>query len=172
MFITFFLSQLGVVRHWSQVRGKEAHWEKKLFINGLGMILTLFILLTVTILKFFDGGWITLILTGSLITIAMLTQRHYRNTYKLLHRLDELVSIAESSCPSFPGEQGTDKELKVKYDPQDKTAALLVNGFKASASTRSSASSASSAERSRTSCSSRQAYWTPAISRARKRCPA
>jgi amino acid transporter len=129
VFITFFLSQLGMVRHWWQVRGKEDHWEKKLFINGLGMILTFFILLTVTILKFFDGGWITLILTGSLITIAMLTQRHYRNTYKLLHRLDELVNVAESSCPSFPGEQGTDKELKVKYDPQDKTAILLVNGF-------------------------------------------
>ena len=40
VFITFFLSQLGMVRHWWQVRGKEDHWEKKLFINGLGMTLT------------------------------------------------------------------------------------------------------------------------------------
>jgi amino acid transporter len=129
VFITFFLSQLGMVRHWWQVRGKEAHWEKKLFINGVGMTLTLFILLTVTILKFFDGGWITLILTGSLITIALLTKRHYRNTHKLLNRLDELVKVAESSCPSFPTSGGSEKELKVKYDPQDKTAILLVNGF-------------------------------------------
>jgi amino acid transporter len=129
VFITFFLSQLGMVRHWWQVRGKEDQWEKKLFINGLGMTLTLFILITVTILKFFDGGWITLLLTGSLITMALLTRRHYRNTHRLLHRLDELVQVAESSCPSFPGEQGTVKDLKVKYDPQDKTAILLVNGF-------------------------------------------
>jgi amino acid transporter len=129
VFITFFLSQLGMVRHWWQVRGKEDHWEKKLFINGLGMTLTLFILVTVTILKFYDGGWITLILTGSLVTIAILTQRHYRNTHRLLHRLDELVQVAESSCPAFPGEQGSTKELKVKYDPQEKTAILLVNGF-------------------------------------------
>jgi amino acid transporter len=129
VFITFFLSQLGMVRHWWQVRGKEDHWEKKLFINGVGMTLTLFILLTVTILKFFDGGWITLLLTGSLIAMALLTQRHYRNTHRLLHRLDELVQVAESSCPAFPGEQGSTKELKVKYDPQDKTAILLVNGF-------------------------------------------
>src|SRR5574341_961315 len=56
VFITFFLSQLGMVRHWWQVRGKEGHWEKKLFINGLGMILTLFILVTVIILKFHEGG--------------------------------------------------------------------------------------------------------------------
>lgn len=129
VFITFFLSQFGMVRHWWQVRGKEAHWEKKLLINGLGMTLTFGILVTVTILKFNEGGWITLLLTGSLVAMALLTQRHYRNTHRLLHRLDELVTVAESSCPAFPGEQGTNKELKVKYDPQDKTAILLVNGF-------------------------------------------
>ena len=129
VFITFFLSQLGMVRHWWQVRGKEAHWEKKLFINGVGMTLTFFILVSVTILKFHEGGWITLILTGTLVGIAVLTRRHYSNTFRILHRLDELVNVAESSCPAFPGEQGTQKELKVKYDPQDKTAVLLVNGF-------------------------------------------
>jgi amino acid transporter len=129
VFITFFLSQLGMVRHWWQVRGKEDHWEKKLFINGLGMMLTFGILITVTTLKFYEGGWITLVLTGTLVTIALLTKRHYRNTHKLLNRLDELVTVAESSCPAFPGEQKSDKELKVKYDPQDKTAVLLVNGF-------------------------------------------
>jgi len=129
VFITFFLSQLGMVRHWWQVRGKEAHWEKKLFINGVGMTLTFFILISVTILKFHDGGWITILLTGTLVGIALLTKRHYKNTFKLLHRLDDLVKVAESSCPAFPGEQGTQKELKVRYDPQDKTAVLLVNGF-------------------------------------------
>ena len=129
VFITFFLSQLGMVRHWWEVRGKEAHWEKKLFINGVGMVLTFFILVSVTFVKFYEGGWITLLLTGTLIVIALLTRQHYRNTFRILHRLDELVKVAESSCPAFPGEQGTDKELKVKYDPQDKTAILLVNGF-------------------------------------------
>jgi amino acid transporter len=129
VFITFFLSQLGMVRHWWEARGKEAHWEKKLFINGVGMTLTLFILITVTVLKFHEGGWITIILTGTLVGIALLTRRHYRNTFKILHRLDELVKVAEASCPAFPGEAGTAKELKVKYDPQDKTAILLVNGF-------------------------------------------
>ncbi len=129
VFITFFLSQLGMVRHWWQVRGKEAHWEKKLFINGVGMMLTFFILISVTVLKFHEGGWITLILTGTLVGIALLTRCHYRNTFQVLQRLDDLVKVAESSCPAFPGEQGTQKELKVRYDPQDKTAVLLVNGF-------------------------------------------
>ncbi len=103
--------------------GKEALHQRR------GHALTSFILVSVIVLKFYDGGWITLILTGSLIAIALLTKRHYRNTHKLLHRLDELVNVAESSCPSLPIAAGTEKELKIKYDPQDKTAVLLVNGF-------------------------------------------
>jgi hypothetical protein len=118
-----------MVRHWWQVRGKEEHWEKKLFVNGLGMILTLFILVTVTILKFHEGGWITLVLTGTLVGIALFTKRHYGNTFKLLNRLDELVTVAEASCPTLPDKAATDKERQIKYDPQDKTAILLVNGF-------------------------------------------
>jgi amino acid transporter len=128
VFITFFLSQLGMVRHWWQVRGKEAHWEKKLFVNGVGMTLTLFILITVTVLKFHEGGWITLLLTGTLVGAALLTKRHYRNTFKVLKRLDELVDVAESSCPIKPetSPSGLDQ---VKYEPHDKTAILLVNGY-------------------------------------------
>ena len=129
VFITFFLSQLGMVRHWWQVRGKEDHWEKKLLINGVGMTLTFFILISVTILKFDEGGWITMLLTGTLVGIALLTKRHYHNTYKLLHRLDELVNVAEASCPTIPQGVAPEKETKIKYDPQDKTAILLVNGF-------------------------------------------
>jgi len=109
VFITFFLSQLGMVRHWWEVRGKENHWEKKLFVNGVGMGLTFFILLSVVVLKFHEGGWITLLLTGSLVGLALLTRRHYQNTYKLLARLDELVAVAESSCPAHPGGPATDK---------------------------------------------------------------
>jgi amino acid transporter len=129
VFITFFLSQLGMVRHWWQVRGRETHWEKKLVINGVGMTLTFFILASVIVLKFHDGGWITLLLTGGLIIVALLTKRHYRNTYQLLHRLDELVAVAESACPIDAEAARSEQERGVKYDPQDKTAVLLVNGF-------------------------------------------
>ena len=128
VFITFSLSQLGMVRHWWQARGKEAHWEKKLFINSVGMTLTLFILITVTVLKFHEGGWITLLLTGTLVGAALLTKRHYRNTFKVLKRLDELVDVAEASCPIRP-ETSPSEPVRVKYEPGDKTAILLVNGY-------------------------------------------
>lgn len=127
VFITFFLSQLGMVRHWWQARGKESHWEKKLFINGVGMALTFFILASVLALKFHEGGWITILLTGALVVLALLTRRHYRNTFGMLQRLDELVAVAESSCPA--GSDAARAEREVKYDPRERTAVLLVNGF-------------------------------------------
>ncbi len=129
VFITFFLSQLGMVRHWWQVRGKEFHWEKKLFINGLGMTLTLFILVSVIVLKFDEGGWITLLLTGGLIAVALFTRQHYRRTYQLLKRLDDLIKAAELTGSQFRAGAGQDRESAVKYDPKEKTAILLVNGF-------------------------------------------
>ena len=128
VFITVFLSQLGMVRHWWQVRGED-HWKKKLFVNGIGMTLTFFILLSVIVLKFHDGGWITILLTGSLVGLALLTKRHYRNTFSMLSRLDELVAVAESSCPIDPESTKSEQERTVKYDPKEKTAVLLVNGF-------------------------------------------
>ncbi len=128
VFITFFLSQLGMVRHWWQVRSTEQGSGKKLLINGVGMTLTFFILITVTVIKFHEGGWITLLLTGTLAGMAVFTRQHYRKTFQLLRRLDDLVKIAEPSGPAFPREAELAGKA-VKYDPQKKTAVLLVNGF-------------------------------------------
>src|SRR5476651_441794 len=40
VFITFSLSQAGMVRHWWQERATEPTWIRKLAINGFGLILT------------------------------------------------------------------------------------------------------------------------------------
>jgi hypothetical protein len=118
-----------MVRHWWLVRRREERWGKKLTINGVGMVLTLFILITVSVIKFHEGGWITLLLTGSVVSIALLTRKHYRNTFRMLRRLDELVAAAEASCPIGPETSPEDQAQHVRCDPRDKTAVLLVNGF-------------------------------------------
>jgi hypothetical protein len=46
----------------------------------------------------------------------------------VLKRLDELVDVAESSCPIRP-ETSPSEPGRVKYEPGDKTAILLVNGY-------------------------------------------
>lgn len=126
VFITFSLSQLGMVRHWWIERGRAQHWRKKLFINGLGFSLTSFILITVVILKFTEGGWITIVITGILIGMALLIKRHYLNTAKLLSRLDSLVEAAGFSIHETPAKDGGKMPAA---DPKAKTAIILVSGY-------------------------------------------
>jgi len=129
VFITFTLSQLGMVRHWWKDRGRESHWRKGLMINGVGLVLCAFILGAVIILKFHEGGWVTLLITGALVGAVIVIRRHYEATSRLLRRLDSLVQAAGSFSLASPpaGEKGT--EEKVKVDLRGKTAVLLVNGF-------------------------------------------
>ena len=122
VFITFCLSQAGMVRHWWEVRLKEKKWWKKFLVNGLGFLMTTFILLSVIVLKFHDGGWITLMITASLVALAVAIRRHYRYTLKMLRRLNSLVETASSTIQGGP-------QASVKFDPRAKTAAILVNGF-------------------------------------------
>jgi amino acid transporter len=129
VFITFTLSQLGMVRHWWKDRGQERRWRKGLLINGVGMVLTLFILAAVIILKFHEGGWVTLLLTGALVGAVIGIRRHYETTARLLQRLDRLVQAASSfGSGSSPGEAKRAGE-RPAMDPRGKTAVLLVNGF-------------------------------------------
>lgn len=128
VFITFTLSQLGMVRHWWIARAREKQWKKKLSINGIGLLLTSFILVSVVILKFNEGGWITIFITGTLVLISISIKRHYNKTYKLLKRLNGLVDLADSEIRTFDQKHDKIKPAE-KFDPKAKTAVLFVNGF-------------------------------------------
>lgn len=129
VFITFFLSQLGMVRHWWQSRHNDKKWLRKISINGLGLSLTTLILVSVISLKFFEGGWITIILTGSLITLALTIKKHYNSTYKMLNELDEAILPALTSSIYLLGDKPKENSGTPVYDKESKTAVLLVNGF-------------------------------------------
>ena len=123
VFVTFSLSQLGMVRHWWQVRATKADWKKKIFINGIGLLLTGGILLLLCVVKFDEGGWATLLVTGVIVALAFWVKAHYKQTQKKLHRLNELVAAALAD----------DAIVKEKTPPpcdvNARTAVFLVNGF-------------------------------------------
>ncbi len=122
VFITFALSQMGMVRHWWNRRTTEPRWRGKLLVNGIGLLMTSFILVSVTLFKFQDGGWITLLVTGTLVAAVQGIRRYYNHTSRLLKRLDDLVPAALASSPV--------KVTKApEYNRNAKTAVLLVNGF-------------------------------------------
>ncbi len=121
VFITFCLSQAGMVRHWWLARVKG--WKKKILINGSGLALCSFILVSMIILKFQEGGWITLFITASVVLTAVLIKNHYTGTIKQLKRLDELLDTAQIIGDNDAAQKSC------AFDPQSKTAVLLVNGY-------------------------------------------
>ncbi len=129
VFITFSLSQLGMVKHWWQVRNSEKNWFRKLSINGVGLILTSFILFSVLIIKFGEGGWITLVITAGLVSLTLIIKKHYLIAADLLRRLDTIVDSVEASIYNIQGDGGDESSIEPEFDPKGKTAAILVNGF-------------------------------------------
>ena len=128
VFITFCLSQAAMVRHWWQVRFEDKRWLRKFSINGVGLGLTSFILITVIFLKFHEGGYLTLLALAALMSVAILVRRHYRRTELQLRRLDDLLDAVEVREAQVAGMSGTSKEA-LSCDTSAKTAVLLVNGF-------------------------------------------
>ncbi len=119
VFITFCLSQAGMVRHW--INSRAPGRKRKLLINGIGFTLCFFILVSVTVLKFHDGGWITILITGSLVVLAVYIKKHYLQTLRHLRRLNDLLESVASSAGPLPAPP--------PYDPKAKTAVILVNGY-------------------------------------------
>ena len=126
VFITFSLSQLGMVRHWWTNRAKAPGWKRKITVNSVGFCLTTFILIMLSATKFMEGGWVTLVVTGFFVGTAFLIHRHYRATVRKLARLDDLAREFARETARLPYAKEADQP---HYDPASKTAVVLVNGF-------------------------------------------
>ncbi|MDZ4815413.1 MAG: APC family permease [Verrucomicrobiota bacterium] len=124
VFITFCLSQLGMVRYWVKHRGTVKSWKSKLAINFSGLMVTTAILFSIIIMKFFEGGWLTIIVTGGLAFFVTMIKRHYNQTGKMLSRLDDLVAATEME--PLQAQENLNPETPNKLA---KTAVLLVNGY-------------------------------------------
>lgn len=75
VFLSFTLSQTGMVRHWQKERGP--HWRLKAAVNGLGAIATGVVLLVIVISKFSRGAWIVIMLIPAFISAFAAIKRHY-----------------------------------------------------------------------------------------------
>ncbi len=129
VFITFSLSQLGMVRHWWQERHAGGSWRRKLAINGFGLLLTTFILCSLTAVKFFEGGWATLLVTALLVAAAFGIKRHYRKVSHQLTRLDAIVEVADQEIELRCAAANAADASSVGLAKEDRTAVILVNGY-------------------------------------------
>jgi amino acid transporter len=83
VFVSFTLSQLGMVRHWTRLLRTETdpairrHMMRSRMINGFGMIMTGTVLVLVLVTKFFRGAWLAIVFMVLLFLLMKTIQRHY-----------------------------------------------------------------------------------------------
>jgi amino acid transporter len=129
VFITFTLSQLGMVIHWWQARKSGGKWKRKMLVNAVGFVMTAFILIVVTAVKLREGGWITVVITSGLVFFCFYIRRHYDETGKQLLKLDSLVEAAAAYSPDVIDEGHKKKKPAPAFKARAKTAVVFVNGF-------------------------------------------
>lgn len=75
VFLSFTLSQAGMVRHWHKLRGRN--WQWKSAVNGLGAMATGVVLLVIVATKFVHGAWVVLLLIPIFVWMFHTIRRHY-----------------------------------------------------------------------------------------------
>jgi len=129
VFITFSLSQYGMVKHWIIVRKTDKNWFGKLLINGTGFILTTFILFTVIVIKFDEGGWITILITGALVAMAAYIKSHYNKIGKEIGIIQQIMNGKMPETIAELNKHHKRKSDDRTIDDADMTAVILVNGY-------------------------------------------
>jgi len=93
VFISFTLSQTGMVRRWLTKKGP--HWRKNLIVNGAGAITTGIATIILASTKFTHGAWIVFLL----IFILVLMFRSIRSHYKAVA---EQITLTRDHRPPLP----------------------------------------------------------------------
>ncbi|MUM17318.1 APC family permease [Mycobacterium sp. CBMA271] len=90
VFVSFTLSQIGMVRHWTRLlktetdpamRGKMI---RSRIINTIGFIMTGTVLLVVLVTKFLAGAWIAILAMGVLFVLMKMIHKHYNTVAREL----------------------------------------------------------------------------------------
>ncbi len=82
VFLSFTLSQGGMVRHWWHLRNTHRGWQRSMIINGVGALATLLVALVIATTKFADGAWIVVVLIPLLILMFQGIHRHYTHVQR------------------------------------------------------------------------------------------
>ena len=121
VFLTFSLSQFGMILHWWKDRKTEAKWKFGIAMNGVGFLVTGTVLCVTVWFKFAAGGWVTLLITGLFIAGSLAIRRHYRTAQESMRRLDDLLlALPPVTVPAA-------QEPMVRR--QASTAVIMVSGY-------------------------------------------
>jgi amino acid transporter len=122
VFVTFSLSQLGMTRFSWMRRNRKKQGRWPILVHAFSFVLCIGILVAVVILKFAQGAWVTLFVTGVLILLCLMIHRHYSRVRAKLAELNAQLGDMQTLA-------GSQSEAPSSIDPKKQTAVLLVNSY-------------------------------------------
>jgi amino acid transporter len=75
VFLSFTLSQAGMVRHHQKER--EPHWRRGVVINGVGSVATAIVTIIIASTKFTEGAWIPIVVIPVIVLVFRSIKHHY-----------------------------------------------------------------------------------------------
>lgn len=116
VFLTFSLSLFGMCVYWiKQRKAASKLWFGRFLFSFFAFLITTGILLITVYSKFESGGWITIIVTCSVIFICLMIKRHYKNFNKKLIQIDAQLKQPIVHPLSL-----------IAVDPQQPTAVIFI----------------------------------------------
>jgi amino acid transporter len=109
VFISFTLSQAGMVQHWRKLRGPN--WKRSMLVNGIGAVTTAVVSLVIIESKLLEGAWAVVILIPVLIAMFLVIHRHYE-IFNAQVRLDGFELIAQANLVIVPVELMNEAALR------------------------------------------------------------
>jgi amino acid transporter len=100
VFLTFTMTLLGLCVYWWRNRVPEVRWLLRLVLSVWGLLVTSSILVIILVEKFFEGGWITALVTSSFIGLCWLVYSHYFKVSKRLTALDDILTRIPVATPT------------------------------------------------------------------------
>ena len=95
-FLSFTMSQAGMVVHWKRKGGNGA--RRSMALNMTGAIVTGITVMVIIVAKFSEGAWITLLAIPALLITMYAVRRHYNR----IHREIDIFTPLPSHAPSPP----------------------------------------------------------------------
>ena len=119
VFITFVLSQLGMIVH--HLRHRDNGWKLRLSVHGLAFLLSTLIAVSLVYFRFREGVLLAGVVILVLMVLCVLSRLYYDRVAALLRRLDPVRAQVEAEPPRA--------EPPAAPDPALPTAVVLVRSY-------------------------------------------
>ena len=120
VFITFSLSLLGLTIYWLRHRKRQRNWLSKMLVALAGFIVCFSILMVTIFEKFYEGGWITILITSVFVLVGW-------SIKKIYERFRHNLALTESQFDDFHEQCQSPSSILETIDKKAPTAAIIVD---------------------------------------------